>query len=258
MAASIPESRPDVYMQSRCSTSPFYPFLHKVAESFLHPHRLIRLVHQLILQLRLGIQDLLLLLELLVQAGEHGAEGDAADDGDAEHARHDTVAAAEAVGLEVPDVGARNVAELTESIDEGDGDGALGGGTGEGGADPRVEDDESAKCQLMSYIVEEIFQEEVLPSVGSCLEEESDVTSGDDLSAHADDESDQADADGTDNVPELLLVSVGAPSDDEREDARKQPRRRAHQQRGHIVEAKSSGESRLFQILATLLARIWS
>lgn len=46
---------------------------------------------------------------------------------------------------------------------------------------------------------------EVLPSVGTGLQEESNVACGDDLGRHADDEANHAHADGTDNVPELLF-----------------------------------------------------
>lgn len=44
---------------------------------------------------------------------------------------------------------------------------------------------------------------ESLPSVGSGLEEESDVSGRNVQSTHADDESDQTDEDRADNVPEL-------------------------------------------------------
>ena len=47
--------------------------------------------------------------------------------------------------------------------------------------------------------------EEILPSVGTGLQEEGDVAGGDDLSGHADDEANHAHAYGSDNVPELLI-----------------------------------------------------
>jgi len=87
-----------------------------------------------------------LLLELPVEAVEHDAEQEAAEDRCAEHGERDGVAAAVAVGGQGPDVGASDVADLTEGVDHGDCDGALGGRAGEGGGDPGVEDDESGKA----------------------------------------------------------------------------------------------------------------
>lgn len=91
----------------------------------------------------LGGGGVLGLFELLVEVLEEHAESIAADDGDAEHGCHDTVALAVAVFGEIPDVGAGDVTELTEGVDHGDGDGTLGWRTGEGCTDPGVEDDES-------------------------------------------------------------------------------------------------------------------
>jgi hypothetical protein len=85
----------------------------------------------------------LFLLQLLVKPIEHNAEQEAADDRRAEHGQRDGVAAAVAVGRQAPDVGAGDVANLAESVDHGDGDGAFGWGAREGGADPGVEDDET-------------------------------------------------------------------------------------------------------------------
>lgn len=82
-------------------------------------------------------------LELLVEAREHGAEDEAADDGGSEHGEGDGVAAAEAVGRKAPDVGAGDVADLREGVDHGDCYRTLGGRAREGGADPGVEDDEA-------------------------------------------------------------------------------------------------------------------
>jgi len=82
-------------------------------------------------------------LELLVEAREHGAEDEAADDGGREHGKGDGVAAAEAVGRQAPNVGAGDVADLREGVDHGDRYRALGGRAREGGADPGVEDDEA-------------------------------------------------------------------------------------------------------------------
>ena len=44
-----------------------------------------------------------------------------------------------------------------------------------------------------------------LPSVGTGLQEEVNVTGGDDFGGHADDETDHAHAYGTDDVPELFF-----------------------------------------------------
>jgi hypothetical protein len=85
----------------------------------------------------------LFLLELAVESVEHDAEQEAADDRRAKHGQRDGVAAAVAVGWQAPDVGAGDVADLAESVDHGDGDGAFGGRAWEGGADPGVEDDEA-------------------------------------------------------------------------------------------------------------------
>ena len=87
-----------------------------------------------------------MLLELFVEAVQHDAEQEAADDRSAEHGERDSVATAEAVGGQRPDVGAGDVADLAESVDHSDGDGAFSGRTGEGGGDPGVEDDETGKC----------------------------------------------------------------------------------------------------------------
>jgi hypothetical protein len=50
-----------------------------------------------------------------------------------------------------------------------------------------------------------------LPCVGTGLQEQGDVAGGDDLGGHADDEADHSHAYGPNNMPELLLASVGAP-----------------------------------------------
>ena len=86
-----------------------------------------------------------MLLELPVETVEHDAEQEAAEDRGAEHGERDGVAAAVAVGRQRPDVGASDVADLAEGVDHGDCHGAFGGGTGEGGGDPGVEDDEAER-----------------------------------------------------------------------------------------------------------------
>ena len=52
-----------------------------------------------------------------------------------------------------------------------------------------------------------------LPCVRTGLEEQSDVAGRDDFGGHADDETDDSHADGADDVPELLLVTIRAPCD---------------------------------------------
>jgi hypothetical protein len=74
----------------------------------------------------------LFLLQLFIKAIEHHAEQEAADDRRAKHGQRDGVAAAVAVGRQAPDVGAGDVADLAESVDHGDGDGAFGWGAREG------------------------------------------------------------------------------------------------------------------------------
>jgi hypothetical protein len=99
--------------------------LYQVSKSPLHPHRLVRLVHHLLNKVRLGIQGSLLLLELLVEVGKHKTEDEAADDGNAKHGRHDTVALAEPIRWEIPDVRAGNITKLTKCVDHCDCNGAL-------------------------------------------------------------------------------------------------------------------------------------
>jgi hypothetical protein len=50
-----------------------------------------------------------------------------------------------------------------------------------------------------------------LPCVGTGLQEQGDVAGGDDLGGHADDEADHSHTYRSDDVPKLLLESVGAP-----------------------------------------------
>ncbi|SPQ20467.1 bb9c0dee-6315-4aed-9e05-cb89f535090d, partial [Thermothielavioides terrestris] len=96
-------------------------------------------------------------LEAAVRAHEHEAEGEAAEDGDAEHGGDDAVALAVAVVGQVPDVGPGHVAELAEGVDHGDGDGALGRRARERGRDPRVEDDEAAGGCAMRLGLNDLF-----------------------------------------------------------------------------------------------------
>lgn len=132
---------------------------------------------------RLADPSLLALLELLVEVVEHHAEDEASDNGDTKHGRDNTITLAVSACLETPDVRAGNVTELGKGVDESDGDGTLGRGTREGGTDPGVEDDETG--------------------VGRGLQEEGDVTACNIEGGHADDEADEANADGTNDVEEL-------------------------------------------------------
>ena len=76
---------------------------------------------------------------------------------------------------------------LAEGVDHCQGDGALGGWSGEGRADPGVEYDEAR--------------------VGAGLEEKSNVSRGGVQGGHADDEADESGADWSDDVVELGRVS---------------------------------------------------
>lgn len=78
--------------------------LNKVAETLVHPERLIGLLHNTLNGVRRVIPNLVLLLELLVKATEHKAENETADNGDTEHGGDDSVALAVTVLLEVPNV----------------------------------------------------------------------------------------------------------------------------------------------------------
>lgn len=122
--------------------------LSKISESLVHPETLIRILtnHHIgngaastnIRNLRLG--------KLLVQTLQDKLEHEAPDDRESEHGSDDAVALAVSVVRKVPDVGACDVAELGEGVDEGDCDGTLGWWTREGCTDPGVEDDEASKC----------------------------------------------------------------------------------------------------------------
>ncbi len=84
-----------------------------------------------------------------------------------------------------------------------------------------------------------------IPSIGACLQEQSDVTSSSVGSRHADDEADQTHADRAHDVPEFLLISVGAKGYAEGEEAGEHPRRCAHQKGGNVAESESLSQRRL-------------
>lgn len=125
----------------------------------------------------------LLLLKLLVKIDQDHTEDPEADNGNAVHGSDDTVALAVSVLLEIPDVRAGDVTELTECVDQSESDGTLGWGSREGGADPGVEDDEAG--------------------VGAGLEEEGDVAGCYVEGGHADDEAHETHEDGAVDVPDL-------------------------------------------------------
>lgn len=77
------------------------------------------------------------------------------------------------------------------------------------------------------------------------MQEQSHVTSSSVGSGHADDEADQTHADRTNDVPELLLVSVGAKGHAEGEEAGEHPWRRAHEKGGNVAESESLSQRRL-------------
>lgn len=65
------------------------------------------------------------ILNLLVEANQDESKDSAADNGDAKHARDNTIAATVAVLWEVPNVGARDISKLAESVDECQGHSSL-------------------------------------------------------------------------------------------------------------------------------------
>lgn len=77
-------------------------------------------------------------LRLLVETDKYDAEGVSTSDGDAKHGQDDAVTLWGSVLIEVPDVGAGNVALLAEAIDHDDGFGVLCWQMQEESADPRV------------------------------------------------------------------------------------------------------------------------
>lgn len=165
--------------------------LNQIPKALTHPQRLILTLHKHHLP-RLPIRMLriplrLLLLQLLIQINQNHPENPESDNRHAVHGRHDAVALAVPILLETPHVRAGHVAELAEGVDEGQCDGALGGGSREGGADPGVEDDEAG--------------------VRAGLEEEGDVAGCDVEGGHADDEADEAHEEGAVDVPDLGWVS---------------------------------------------------
>lgn len=112
--------------------------LNEIPESLPHAQRLIR-----IFLVSLGIRFNLSLLEFLIQIREEHPEPETSNNSDTEHGSDNSVAVPVSIVREVPDVRASYVAELAECVDHGDCYGTLGGWTGEGCTDPRVEDDEA-------------------------------------------------------------------------------------------------------------------
>lgn len=81
---------------------------------------------------RLAISLVLCLLKLLVKVGEQHPEPETADNSDAKHGRDNAVALPVSIFRKIPDVRASDVAQLTECVDHGDGDGTLRGRAWEG------------------------------------------------------------------------------------------------------------------------------
>lgn len=77
------------------------------------------------------------------------------------------------------------------------------------------------------------------------MQEEGDVSRGFVEGRHADDKANETHADGADDVAELLLLAIGVPGVDEREDTGENPGRGAHEESGDVAQAKSAGECRL-------------
>lgn len=84
--------------------------------------------------------------KLLVQILQYKLEPVASDDREPEHGSDNAVALAVSILRKVPNVGACDVAELGEGVDEGNCDGTLGGWTREGCTNPGVEYDEASGC----------------------------------------------------------------------------------------------------------------
>lgn len=95
--------------------------LSQVAEALAQLQLLVSGVHSI----RLSLVQSFLALQLLVEPGKHELEAIAADNGDTKHGSGDAIAGTVVVCLVEPDVGARNVSDLTESVDHGNRDGTL-------------------------------------------------------------------------------------------------------------------------------------
>lgn len=161
--------------------------LNQVPEALDHPQRLVLVVHGWIGSGGVGIALGVARLQLLVQIHQDHTEEPEADDGHAEHGRHNSVTLAVSVFRQVPDVHAGDVAKLREGVDQGQRDGSLSRRTREGGTDPGVHNDEAG--------------------VGTRLQEEGDVSGGGVEGGHADDEADETHDDRAVNVPDLYAAN---------------------------------------------------
>jgi hypothetical protein len=144
-----------------------YP-LDKVPESPLQPRDLrialnVNLITLVGVDGSLRLSRLLSSFDLLVQTDQNLPEPETSSDSHSKHSDNDSVRLSETVFGHLPDVRSSDVSELREGVDHGDCDSSLCWGTREGGTQPTVEYDESC--------------------VRACLEEQGDVSGGDDLCA---------------------------------------------------------------------------
>lgn len=140
--------------------------LNEIPEALPHPQRLVR-----IFLVGLGIRLILSLLKFHIQIRQEHAEPETSNNRDAKHGRDNSVALPISVVCEVPDVRASHVSELAECIDHGDCYGTLGGWTGEGCTDPRVENDEARCFMRLEDFSLVIRSDRSLPSIRRSLEE---------------------------------------------------------------------------------------
>lgn len=70
-------------------------------------------------------------LKLLVLVEQDELEEVATESGNDEHGENDSVGDSVTIGLELPDIRTADVTGLRESVDHGEGDGSLGGRSGE-------------------------------------------------------------------------------------------------------------------------------
>jgi hypothetical protein len=164
-----------------------YP-LDKVPESPLQPRDLrialnVNLITLMGVHWSLYLSRLLSSFDLLVQTDQNLPEPETSSDSYSKHSDNDSVRLSETIFGHLPDVRSSDVSELREGVDHGDCDSSLCGRSGEGRTQPTVEYDETC--------------------VGAGLEEECDVSGGDDLCADADHKPYETKADRANNVPEL-------------------------------------------------------
>lgn len=167
-----------------------HSFLDKESKSSLKPRNLgitfnVNLIALMGIYRPLRFSGLLGGLDLLVQTDQDLSEPEASSDCDSKHSYNDSVRLPEAVFGHLPDIRSSDVSELGESVDHGDSDSSFCRRSRERGTDQTVKHDESC--------------------VGTGLEEECDISGGDDFGADRNNETYETKADGTDNVPELIV-----------------------------------------------------